>query len=212
MDNLANMSLNEIYNICNREPEHLINENGASVIIYRNWLSPETAKILYDVAFENCNIQHEIMLYGKKLIQPRFNVVYGENYVGKYKYSGALLDVYEWLPEIRKLRDTIQNFTGFHADSCLINGYANGLHNVGYHSDKEIMDPNKTVVTLSTGATRKFYYQRIGDTTETIKTVLNEGDLLIMTGKTNDLFKHCVPKESKVKDARYSYTFRQIVR
>src|SRR5258708_12466410 len=135
VDNFDNLNIKEessercsIYNFNNVELEYLINENGALVIIYRRCLNSGDGKLLYDVGFDNCNIQHEIMMFGRNTLQPRFNSAFGESYVKTHKYSGAKLEVLEWLPEIRKLRDSIDEFLGFRADSCLINGYADGNH------------------------------------------------------------------------------------
>ena len=105
MEDFGNMKISEIFNYNDIDGEYLIDDEGCEVIIYRNWLNSEDAELLFEVARENCTIQHPIKMLGRDLIQPRFNAAFGEAYVGTHKYSGALLNVEEWHPDIEILRN-----------------------------------------------------------------------------------------------------------
>ena len=85
----------------------------------------------------------------------------------------------------------------------------NGDDSIGAHSDDEKNLGNKGVVAISYGAVRKF---RIRDRTTRkividIPTISNE--IIHMGGDFQKEFTHQIPVEKRVKDIRYSFTFRK---
>ena len=60
------------------------------------------------------------------------------------------------------------------------------------------------------GAERIFKLRRYDDKKEVIAIVLDPGSLLIMKGKSQQCWEHCVPKSKSVSGARINVTFRQL--
>jgi len=109
-----------------------------------------------------------------------------------------------------------------HASECvcvMIHVYEDGTDKIGWHSDRE---GGGGVVSVNFGASRKFRLRRIKD--ENGKTVtkgwshefsLGHRDVFYMhpenedgTGGCQSVYKHCVPREKKVKESRVNMTFR----
>ena len=84
----------------------------------------------------------------------------------------------------------------------------NGSDYIGAHSDDESGLGSTGVVAISVGAVRKFRIRNI--TTRKIeKDILMENGMIIqMGGDFQKEFTHEIPVEKKVKDTRYSFTFR----
>lgn len=91
-------------------------------------------------------------------------------------------------------------------DGILINKYISGEEYIGKHSDD---NAGSGVVVLSYGAVRKF---RIRDklTNKIVMDVKTYPDKMIqMAGNFQREFTHEIPVEKRVKDIRYSFTFRK---
>jgi alkylated DNA repair dioxygenase AlkB len=101
--------------------------------------------------------------------------------------------------------------TKFNADfnGILINKYNDGNDYISAHSDDEKNLDIVGVVAISFGAIRTF---RIRDkTTKKIITNIktNPFEIIHMGGNFQKEFIHEIPIEKKVKDCRYSFTFRK---
>ena len=99
----------------------------------------------------------------------------------------------------------------FQADfnGILVNKYLGGEDYIGRHSDDETgLDP-VGVVSLSYGAVRKFRIRekKSGKLVLDIPTLPYH--LIHMGGDFQKEFTHEIPVEKKVKDVRYSFTFRK---
>lgn len=113
---------------------------------------------------------------------------------------------------VQLIRDFIFNSYGFYANSCLVNGYLTSSHYVDYHRDKDLKDPNDTVITVSLGGSRVFSFMDI-QTGQLLPPIwLNNGDPVYFYGGTNTYYKHSIIKPLYGTDERprYSLTFRNI--
>ena len=85
---------------------------------------------------------------------------------------------------------------------------------MGYHKDdeKEIgpTKENRIIASISIGQARRFSFKRISDNA-VYDFTLEDGSLLLMTGRTQSLFKHSLPKQAKASGDRLNLTFRIIV-
>lgn len=149
----------------------------------------------------------EIILYGKTVRQGR-NVGFFSDESEGYRYSNTLMksqplteNLKILLTEVNSKFDTIFN-------GILINHYINGENYIGPHSDEEKNLSSIGVVAISYGAERKF---RIRDK-NTKKIILDvptkHCHILHMKGKFQNEFTHEIPVEKKIKNERYSLTFR----
>ena len=125
-------------------------------------------------------------------------------------WSPILLDLKEKIePRVNKLGINI----GF--NSVLINKYRNGLDSQGWHSDDEKeLGPDPVIASLSLGATRTFEIRLKDNHEKKISIPLTHGSLLVMSGRTQSLSQHRVPKikpnEALLTPCRINLTFRTI--
>lgn len=184
--------------------ETLIDERGALVVVYRGFMKPDTATALFEELQSTVPwIRHTVRVYGREVEIPRQVCAYGS--VKKHYYSGNYVDVLPWRDDIHKVCIRL-NKLGYHFNSCLLNYYEDGQSYIGFHSDTELVDDN--VATISLGGSRDFHMKSKGITpTQTIKTTLHNGDLVIMSGTTQNLYTHGIPKRATA-EPRISLTFR----
>lgn len=195
------------------KPEIIVNEDGALVLLYRNWFGEEEADELFKETRLLATEQYPIVIFGKSILQPRFNFLCGDKERDKtgvskigtaYKYK---MPFNEWVPSLENLRDRLNGEFNVRPNACLLNRYLDGNFYIGAHSDREVVDVNASVFTLSLGATRRFLLHRKSDKKVT-ETYLNNRDLVLMSGTCQKLYKHSIPKELRVKEERISVTYR----
>lgn len=101
----------------------------------------------------------------------------------------------------------IQKNISSQMNSVLMNYYRDGKDKINFHSDDLSQIGQQPVIcSVSLGTTRKFIFKH-KITKERIEIELNDGDLLIMLGTTQEDWLHGVlPEENK--DERINLTFR----
>ncbi|MEY4603911.1 MAG: hypothetical protein RIT43_1203 [Bacteroidota bacterium] len=153
--------------------------------------------------------QGNIVLFGKRHLIPRmesFHSMNGET----YGYSGKRLKVAPFDDILLDLKDRIERASNHSFNSVLINFYRDGMDSNGWHADNEKeLGLNPAIASLSLGATRKFQLKHI-EHEDLIQFDLAHGDLLLMGGSLQHFWKHQIPKQPKIKDARINLTFRKI--
>jgi alkylated DNA repair dioxygenase AlkB len=103
--------------------------------------------------------------------------------------------------------------TGLTLNAILVNEYRDGTDYIGSHSDNEKGLNNLLVACISLGASRKFRIRRKDGAMPSGESFLDiptkHGQLLVMGGDFQKLYKHEVPSEKKLEDGhRISLTFR----
>jgi len=177
-----------------------------------DWLSAsEAQRCLAAVRAEVTWVEREIVLYGKRILQPRLVGWAGEV---AYRYSGQTLEPRAFTDTVRALTDRVNAFAGTRFNHVLLNRYRDGRDNMGMHADDEPeLGPDPVVATLSLGATRRMtLVPRRPRDGERHTLELPAGSLLIMRGACQRRFRHGIPREPRVTDERVSLTFRQIGR
>jgi alkylated DNA repair dioxygenase AlkB len=151
----------------------------------------------------------EIVIYGKKMLQPRLTAWYGD--AGTYyQYSGLPLTPLPWTPLLFTLKERVEQVTATHYNSVLLNLYRDGNDSVGWHSDDEReLGREPVIASVSFGQTRTFQL-KAKNRTGTTKIELTHGSLLVMRGATQRNYVHAVLKSSKVDCPRINLTFRTI--
>lgn len=148
-----------------------------------------------------------IKLYGKEVLQPRLTSWMGGE---DYTYSGVKHVAQPMPQDIKDMKGTIEAFTMAHFNSVLANLYRDGNDSVSWHSDDEIeLGAEPVIASLSFGAIRDFKVRHKA-TKEITKFTLGHGDLLVMSGRSQADYQHCVPKTTKVSWPRLNLTFRLI--
>ena len=150
----------------------------------------------------------KINIYGKSAIQHRSIGFFSNNSIGYY-YSGQLAKSQTLTNNLSILLDKINIKFDSKFNGILVNKYINGNDYIGAHSDDETSLDKCGVVCISYGAVRKF---RIKDKI-TKKTIVDiptiSNNILHMGGDFQKEFTHEIPIEKKIKEVRYSFTFRK---
>ncbi|EPQ30856.1 uncharacterized protein PFL1_01753 [Pseudozyma flocculosa PF-1] len=163
---------------------------------------------------------------------PRYTTTFGRD------ETGAPDSAYDKPPKpfpapLLKIKLQVERLTGASFNSVIVNFYADGNDSISYHSDDEaFLGPNPTIASLTLGSSRDFYMRRKAPagvdvapptkpsgskgsgpaaTRPTEKMVLNDGDLLVMRGKTQAEWEHSVPKRAGNVGGRINLTFRRCV-
>ena len=154
--------------------------------------------------------EREIVLYGKRIMQPRLVGWAGEV---AYRYSGQTLEPRPFTDTVRALTERVNAFAGARFNHVLLNRYRDGRDNMGMHADDEPeLGPDPVVATLSLGATRRLtLVPRRPRDGERRALELPSGSLLVMRGACQRRFRHGIPREPRVTEERVSLTFRLIV-
>lgn len=148
-----------------------------------------------------------IVVYGKRHLQPRLSAWYGD---AAYAYSGLRLAPAPWTPLLHTLRAAVQDATGRHFNSVLLNLYRNERDSMGMHSDDEPeLGPEPAIASLSFGAKRTFILKH-KYTRKTVRIDLDDGNLLLMSGTTQTNWLHGINKMTRHAGPRINLTFRNI--
>ena len=152
-------------------------------------------------------VKPPIQLYGKKVYQQRDIGFFSDESIGYY-YSNQLAKSKPLQQHLAELMKIINTRFGTKYNGILVNKYEDGNNYIGDHSDDEKNIDKAGVISISHGAVRKF---RIRDKI-TKKIIIDipttSNSIIHMGGDFQKEFTHGIPVEKKVKDERYSLTFR----
>jgi alkylated DNA repair dioxygenase AlkB len=150
----------------------------------------------------------EIVVFGKKCKQQR-RVGFFSNESCGYNYSTQKMPSKSLTNELMELLVIINRMFGGGFNGILVNEYGDGNDYIGAHSDDVRTLDHTGVVSISYGAERTFRIRDkktkfvICDETTTHCGVLHMG------GKFQELYTHEIPKQTKIKESRISFTFRK---
>jgi len=189
---------------------------GAEIYYDKNFLSSEEATILFNMLRIKCAWERRKSSF--KYAVPRDEAYYGDPGTN-YTYSRREYKPLVWIPELLSLRTRVEEATptaayanlglpklGYNAVLC--NLYRDGSDSVGLHADAE-PEMGPVIASVSLGAERLFRLKRESGPVVFAER-LPHGSLLIMAGRTQKNFRHEVPKEVDVDQARINLTFRRI--
>lgn len=151
-------------------------------------------------------------LWGKIVKSPRKMIWYADNpdwtyYFSKNHING--LSVHKFTPELIEIKKKIEKETGQTFNSLLINEYNPG-DSISWHSDDDPWLGKKFIVpSLSFGGEWKFNFRLKSDKKHQLSFILENGSLVIMKDKCQELWEHSLLKQKK--PIRYNMTFRNII-
>ncbi len=178
--------------------------------LHRGWLTESEASALQQALREQLDWQQrEIVLFGKRVMQPRLIAWAGD--VG-YRYSGQSLPPRASTQALQALEASVAAAANCSFNHVLVNRYRNGDDSMGWHSDDEPeLGENPTLASLSLGAPRRFVVRAKKRSSErSLAIELRHGDLLIMSGDLQHHYRHALPKQASVKQERINLTYRRI--
>jgi hypothetical protein len=176
-----------------------------------NLFSLEESKQFFRSLKEEIKWRHEpIVLFGKKIMQPRLTAWYGDdNKV--IRYSGIKMQPLPWTPVLIEIKTKVESFSGVAFNSVLLNQYRNESDSMGWHRDNEKeLGTDPVIASVSFGATRTFHFRHVDDPKLKKIIPLNDGSCLIMRGSTQHFWYHRLPKLTKPINPRINLTFRII--
>ena len=151
---------------------------------------------------------HPIFVMGKECYPKRSSQFFSDESKG-YAFSNSIAEA-KPLPEILKniLKEVNERFTD-NFNGILVQKYITGDDYIGAHSDDEKGLGESGVVGISFGANRKLRI-REKKTKKIIKDIImTHGTVMHMHGKFQKYFTHEIPIEKRVKETRWSLTFRR---
>ncbi|OCF36430.1 hypothetical protein I316_01679 [Kwoniella heveanensis BCC8398] len=154
---------------------------------------------------------------GININTPRYTTVFGKDSTD-IPWTGYQKCKPRAIPEVLvNLMRKVEQVTSSQFNFCLVNYYSNGDDSISYHSDSEsFLGPNPTIASLSLGASRDFFlrhvnhkhHPRTGKPVPTEKFELEDGDMVVMRGRTQHEWMHSIPKRKNAR-GRINITFRK---
>ena len=159
--------------------------------------------------------QPEVTVYGKRHRTPRLTCWVADPGI-TYRYSGFSQSVTAWTPELRDLRDRLEQQLGVRFNCLLLNRYRTGADRMGWHADDEPeLDDRAPIASLSLGISRTLRFRpRPGDACAhgeaPVAIDLADGDLLLMDPPSQRHWQHALPQRLRLMGERINLTFRRI--
>jgi alkylated DNA repair dioxygenase AlkB len=156
-------------------------------------------------------LQEDITVFGKTHPQPRLVAWHGDP-GASYTYSGIHHEPVPWTPLLQGLREKVEDISQHHFNSVLLNYYRDGRDSMGLHADDEPeLGRDPVIASLSLGEQRSLYFRhRSRRDLDNLNLSLPDGSLLIMSGATQENWKHGMRKLSRHCGPRVNLTFRLI--
>ena len=184
--------------------------------VFEYWpgfLDPEEASS-YFAALQSRIDWHtpRVFVYGRWIDSPRQSAWYGDR-GAVYRYSGTINEPIPWLPELKALRERLNDFCKNQFNSMLANHYRSGNDSMGWHSDDEKeLGPDPVIASISLGGARRFLLRhRRRQDLPTHEIMLENGSLLVMRASSQGAWRHSIPKTRRAVAPRINLTYRHIM-
>src|SRR5215471_5406000 len=190
----------------------IVLDRGAWLDHDPGWLSRQEAdRALAAIRDEQSWEQREIVIFGRRVLQPRLIAWAGEH---GYRYSGQTLPPRALTPAVRDLLERVARQAAVPFNHVLLNRYRSGDDSMGLHAEDEPeLGPRPTVAIVSLGATRRLVVRpRRGRAPERHDLALGHGALLVMGGTCQRHYVHGIPRQAGAAGERISLTFRRLLR
>lgn len=181
------------------------------IALQRAWLVPDEASALFEKLLEAVPWDvHRIRMFGREVASPRLSCWIGDR-DASYRYSGTRFTPHPWPKALQPLRERLQTELGASFNSVLANLYRDGRDAMGWHRDDEPeLGSQPLIASLSLGATRRFVLKDDAGLRHAFE--LSAGDLLLMSGDSQQRYRHALPRTARPVGPRINLTFRRILR
>ena len=187
-------------------------QDGEVLYLDRFDLGQPEARLLQRLVAEIAWRSEEVMMWGRRVPQPRLTAWYGDP--GRsYAYSGLRLEPMAWTPLLLDIKARVEDAVRSGFNSVLLNYYRDHRDSIGFHSDDEPELGHRPVIaSVSLGDERIFVLKhRTARRVPPIRLRLASGSLLLMRGETQHRWRHGIPKETRPCGPRVNLTFRSII-
>lgn len=182
-------------------PDILLDDGRSSVEIHRQYLSKEDAFEL----FEKCQVLKWTPIISIDPNKPDRYGYFCGSYPGLRQSNATLLSRQVMTIPIFDLKVRIQKQFNAFLDNTMVNDYRSVDNFITYHRDLGCDGPHDLVVTVSLGGSRSMKIQNIQNADIRYETVLDNGDLVIMSGRCQHEWYHAIDGG---EGRRISITFR----
>jgi len=139
---------------------------------------------------------------------PRLTANYGER---SYNYSGMVFEPEPWTDVMLELKKDAEILGQETFNAAVLQLYRDGKDRVNWHSDDDTcVGKNPTIVSISFGETREFWFRAKNGMGNLLKLTVEKGDVIVMQGTLQHTHLHRVPPENE-KKARINITFRNVI-
>jgi alkylated DNA repair dioxygenase AlkB len=153
-------------------------------------------RLLAELATLDVWEQHQRWMFDRKVEEPRL--------------TGEYVDLTAAPALLAELAVTLGEQLGVPYDRIWMNWYRDHHDGTGWHADRPAHKaPTAIVPVLSLGAPRRFLVRRVGGGPSTVFTPAG-GDLIIMKGRCQRDWQHCVPKQKALAGPRMSLNFSSV--
>jgi alkylated DNA repair dioxygenase AlkB len=201
--------------------EQITNLSVGGALVYRRpgFISlDDAAKIMTDLSPNGASgidwARRQVNVYGWK-DERRLTAFYGDDQTS-YRYSGRDNPCCPWVEEqaghLTRLKEALGEALAPLLDIprqpnfCLLNYYGDGSQCIGKHADDERDLTPPIIASISLGADRPLRFSR--PNSPLVDVAQPPGTLVVMAGRTQQVFKHEVPPTKKATDPRINLTFR----
>ena len=182
---------------------------GVSQTLYvPAFLASKAADALFAQTLARADWRRErFKLFGRMVTAPRLTAWYGDP-DASYRYSGVVRAAAPWPEDLCGLASIVGEAVGWQFNFVLVNRFRNGADMLGWHADDEAdLGVEPVIASVSVGAERVFRLRpRAGG--PSVGRPLGHGSLVLMWGRSQRDFKHCVPRTAKPIGERLNFTFR----
>lgn len=189
-----------------------LDASNADRLYWPSFLTADESRYYLDSIFKALHWQQRTLrVYNKDHLTPRL-IAWCAKPGLEYRYSGDITPQQDWPPALAQLKDKVEQCCNTRFNGALLNYYRNGEDRMGWHCDDEgSLGEQPIIASLSLGAERTFQFRpKPPRTGERIDIQLEDGSLLLMSGNTQTLWQHALPKRKRVQQARLNITFRYI--
>jgi alkylated DNA repair dioxygenase AlkB len=171
------------------------------------WMGAAEAQSLFDEILDGAPWEDPVLkVFGRPIPMPRRVAFYGPY---PYAYSGLLHAPRPLTAALDDVRRRIEQTARHPFNTLLVNLYRSGADSVSWHSDDDYPHGGcPAVASLSLGATRRFRIAGKRDRDARHAIDLTSGGLLVMAGRSQEEYRHALPKTASPVGARINLTFR----
>lgn len=179
--------------------------------LLENFIDEDEAWNYHICLFKELDWNQEDSVIGKHLVKiPRLMCWHGHPWAD-YIYMGITRQPRPWQPLLEELKERVEAQTDRTFNGVLASQYRDENDFMSWRSDdEEGLRPEPFIATVYLGE-KRLLKARNRNTTATVKVPLTNGSLVVMAGKFQQYWRHCLTKSTVPKSNHINLSFRRIV-